>query len=129
MKKLLIIIILIAGLIYLLGWFVQSGKFEQYLDAHPDNSINPQVEYYWGMMSSFADHKQSAVYRLLRVVAKYPKSQYASDAWIECILILDDMGDRPRVIEESKKFLKSEYASMPRAELIKRKLSVMEHGF
>jgi TolA-binding protein len=128
-KKLLIFVVLLAGLIYWFKGFVQSGNLEKYLDAHPNESINPSVEYYWGMMLNFADRKDSAVYRLSRVVSKYPKSKYAADAWIECILILDDMGNRSRVLEEAKSFMQSEYSNSPRAEVIKRKIAVIEHGF
>ena len=129
MKKLLIFIVLLAGLIYWFKGYVKSGNLEKYLDAHPSESINPSVEYYWGMMLNFADHKDSAVYRLSRVVSRYPQSSYAGDAWIECILILDDMGNRPRVLEEAKSFLQSEYSNNPRAEVIRRKIAVIEHGF
>ena len=118
-----------AALIYWFKGFVQSGQFEKYIDTHPNGSLNPVVEYYWGMLLNFANHKESAVYRFSRVVEKYPKSEYAADAWVECIEVLDDMGDRNRVLEESKKFMQSEYANSSKADLIKRKIAVIEHGF
>jgi hypothetical protein len=128
MKKYLVFVAVVVASIYLFRGIIQNGRLEKYLDAHPDNSLNPAVEYYWGMLLSFANHREGAVYRLSRVVSKYPKSAYAADAWTEYIGILDDMGYRNRVLEESKKFIQSEYSKSPKAELIKRKIAIIEHG-
>lgn len=128
MKKLIVFIVVIGALVF---WFkncVQSGNFEKYLDAHPAPALNSTVEYYWGMLLNMADRKQSAAYRLHRVVEKYPKSEYAPLAWVEYIDILDDMGNRARTIEESKKFLQSEYSDHPKAEMIRKKLKYFEQG-
>jgi hypothetical protein len=129
MKKLLVILVLFAGLIYWFKGYVQSGGLEKFLDTHRNDSLNPAIEYYWGILLSLTDSKGSAVYRLSRVVSKYPKSSFAGDAWVECIEVIDDMGDRPRVVEEANRFMQSEYANNPRADIIKRKLAIIEHGF
>jgi len=128
MKKFLVFLVLIVGFIYWFKGFVQSGGFEKFLDSHPNQTINPAVEYYWGMMLNLANREQSAVYRLSSVVKKYPKSEYAPTAWIEYIGVLDNLGDRGRVLDESKKFLESDYSSHPRAVIIKKKVNYMEHG-
>lgn len=128
MKKFVIFMAIAVALIYSFKWFVQSGQFEKFLDANPNNSLNPCVEYCWGMLLNLADHKDSALYRLSRVVSKYPKSTFAPDAWSEKIEILDDMGLKNRVMEEAKSFMQSDYASTPKAEVIKRKISIIEHG-
>jgi len=129
MTKFLISVIVIVILGFWVRDFVQSGQFEKYLDSHPNPEFNPQVEYYWGMGLSMSNRKQMAAYRLSRVVEKYPKSEYAPLAWAEYIQVLDDMGDRPKVLEEAKKFLESDYASHPKAEIIRKKLRLIEHGY
>jgi len=129
MRKLVIFIIIAAAAAFWLKNFVQGGQFEKYLDAHRNPQVNPAVEYYWGMLLDFTGHKRSAVYRLSKVVEKYPKSEYAPLAWAESIQVLDDLGDRGKVLEESKKFLNSDYACHPKAEIIKRKIEFIEHGY
>ena len=129
MRKLMIFIIFVVLLAFWFKNFVQSGQLEKYFDTHPNPELNPVVEYYWGMLLNAANKDKSAAYRFHRVVEKYPKSEYAPRAWAEYIELLDNMGDRGKVLEESKKFLESEYASSPKAEIIKRKIGIIEHGF
>jgi hypothetical protein len=129
MRKFVIFVVFVAALAFWFKSFIQSGQLDRYLDANPNPSVNPAVEYYWGMILDFANHKQSAVYRFSRVAAKYPKSEYAPLAWAESIETLDDMNDRKRVIEESEKFINSQYASHPKAEKIRRKLMFIQHGY
>jgi len=128
MRKLLIFILIIVAAGLWFKQFVRSGGFDRYLDAHPNQALNPAVEYYWGMTLGLADRKESAAYRFTRVTEKYPKSDYAALAYIEYIETLDNMGDRARTIEECKKFLESDYANHPKAEIIRKKLKFFEQG-
>jgi hypothetical protein len=128
MKKLVIFIVIVVGTGFWFKNFVQSGQLERYLDSNPNPTVNPAVEYYWGMLLSFANHNQSAVYRFTRVIAKYPKSEYAPLAWVEYIETLDNMGDRAKTIEQSKIFLQSEYADHPKAEIVRKKVKFYEQG-
>jgi hypothetical protein len=129
MRKLVILLIVLGVLLYWFKDFIHSGGFERYLDTHYNAYINPAVEYCWGMVLNLADRKQSAGYRFSRVAAKYPKSEYAPLAWAEYIEILDGLGDRSKMLEESKKFMESDYATHPKAEIIKRKIALIEHGY
>jgi len=128
MKKFFIFVAVLTALVYWFKGFVQSGRLEKYIDTHPNVSLNAPFEYYWGMLLNFSNHKESAVYRLSRVTEKYPESEYATFAWVEYIEVLDGMGQRNRVLEESKKFMLSSSSSTPKAEIIKRKIAVIERG-
>jgi TolA-binding protein len=128
MKK--IFIVLIVGV--LVGmWlknFVSSGQLDKYLDTHPNDSVNAPVEYYWGMLLQLCNHEQSAKYRLARVMAKYPKTDYAPRAMFDYVDLLDTEGDRNGVLEQGQKFLE-QYPEHSQAEIIRKKISIIEHGF
>lgn len=129
MKKMVVVLAAAVLFGYWFKGFVQNGGLERYIDAHPGRASNPAVEYYWGMAMNIAGRQQSALHRLARVTEKYPKSEYAPVAWIEYIEIIDRSGDKKKVLEESKAFIASDYAEHPRAEIIKRRISVIEHGY
>ena len=128
MKGFFIFIALVGAFLYWSKGFVQSGQFQNFLDKHPNSTVNPTIEYYWGMTLAVASHRESASYRFQRIIAKYPKSEYAPLAWIEYIAVLDDMGDRGKMLEEARKFMQSDYATHPKAEIIRKKIAFAEHG-
>jgi len=125
MKKLLVFILVIAGIGYWFKSLVQSGAVERYLDAHPNPALNPQVEYYWGVLLDLANHSQSAMYRYHRVVDKYPRSSSAPLAWVASIELLDDSR---KALAESERFLAA-YPDHPKAELVRRKISIIKNGY
>lgn len=124
--------ILFCIAVFLLGtWtsdFIHSGRFEKFLDAHPNPQVNPRLEYYWGTLLSLANHRTSAEYRFRRVRDQYPGSAYAPLAWVELIELIDDDGDRKAVLSESNSFLEK-FRDHSKADFIKRKITYLQHGY
>jgi outer membrane protein assembly factor BamD (BamD/ComL family) len=108
--------------------FVRGGALEKYLNEHPNTQVNPPVEYYWAVLSSMANHKRSAEYRFRRILDKYDGSEYAPLAWVGLIDLLDDKGLRNEVIDEGNDFLEK-YANHPKADMIKKKILFLQHGY
>lgn len=127
MRKLLILIILVLAVFWVKD-FVQSGKLVDYLDRHPNPSLNAPLEYYWGALLELGGRTSSAMYHLQRVQEKYADTPYGPLAWVERIDILDTKEDRNRVLEEGKQFLEA-YPKHLKTELIRKKLSFIEHGY
>lgn len=125
MRAFLIVAILVAAAGFWTKSIVQNGALERFLDAHPHAQINPSLEYYWAFLLNISRHTMSADYRYGRVIEKYPDSKYAPRASLDLIELVDS--DRSRVMAESRGFLEK-YPKHPKAELIRKKLEVMEHG-
>lgn len=128
MRKFVLVCLLLFGAAYLINDFVVSGRFEKFMDTHPNEHINPAVDYYWAMLASLANHNIPAKYHALRVMEKYPESPYAPKAWVEIINMLYDEENRPRVIEEGNKFLEK-YPDHPRADLVRKKIVFLQQGY
>ncbi|MHB9155313.1 MAG: tetratricopeptide repeat protein [Endomicrobiales bacterium] len=120
-------IILLAASAFWFRGFVQSGRFEQYLDGHPNPQVNSQVEYYWGITLALAGHRDSARYRFKRVCTNYPDAEYAPLAWAELITMDYEENARSAVIDEGGKFLKK-YPAHPKAEMIRKKVTFLQYG-
>ena len=127
MRKFFVFVILVVLAGVGLKDFIRSGECDAVLDRLKP-SISAPIEYYWGVLLEMANRDQSALYRFGRVREKYEKTPYAPLAWAEQIEILDDKGDRNGVMEEGKQFLAA-YPDHPRAEIIRRKLVVIENGY
>lgn len=127
MKKFIIFCLIVFGSGAWFKNYVQSGKFEKFLDAHPKPEISAPLEYGWGMLLAVASRQRSAEYRFRRVVTKYDKTTYAPLAWAEIISMYYDKNRNADVMREGEKFLKK-YPTHPEAEGIRRKLEVMQHG-
>ena len=125
MRIMLLLLIAAAVAGFWLKDAAQKGRIDRYLDTHPNVKFNSTVEYYWGSLLELAQHAKSAQYRYRRVMERYPESKYAPNAWVAYIQLIDD--DRQKVVAESKRFIET-YASHPKAELLRKKLLVMEQG-
>ena len=108
--------------------FVKSGRLPAYLDAHPDAKRNACIEYYWGMAGNLADHKEPALRKYRGVVEKYPDSKYAPLAWYETIHLIDGHEPNENIVREGNRFL-ARYPSHPKAELVRKKIIFIEHGY
>jgi outer membrane protein assembly factor BamD (BamD/ComL family) len=128
MRKFLVLTIIVAVVAVWCKGFVRSGRMDDYLDRHPNPQLNAPLEYYWGVLLELVSHTSSAEYRFERVQDKYPKSEYAPLAWSEIIEMLDGQGKHDQVVLEGKKFLVT-YPQHPKAELIRRKIAVIEDGY
>lgn len=127
MKKFVIYCLIIFGSIALFKDYVQSGKFERFLDAHPTPQVSAPLEYWWGMLLDLASRPRSAEYRFRRVVAQYPATPYAPRAWAEIIGMYYDNNLNADVIREGELFLKK-YPTHREAAGIRRKIEVIQHG-
>jgi hypothetical protein len=128
MRKLLVVLLVAVIVGIWSKGFVGSGECDRFLDRHFTAATKAPVEYYAGVLLSLAYHKRAAVYRFNRVMERYPKSEYAPDAWVEMIETFEDLGDRDAVVRECRKFL----AACPdhvKARLIRKKLDVIEYGY
>lgn len=128
MRKFVLVCLILFGAGYLIKDFVVSGRFEKFMDTHPNEHINPAVDYYWAVLANLANRYTPAKYHALRVMEKYPDSPYAPKAWADIIDMLFDEENRPRVMEEGNKFLEK-YPDHPRAEIIRKRIIVLEHGY
>lgn len=128
MKKLLIAAAVFIGLIIFLNDFTRSGKLEVFFDEHPNPSFNSKVEYVLALMTDLANKKNSAELRYRRIIEVYPDQAVTPSAWANMIEIIDDRGDQKRVFEEAQKFV-DKYPNDERAELFKKKMSIIQHGF
>lgn len=127
MKSFLIFILVVLLSVFTIKDFIKSGKLEKFLDNHPNPSINSAIEYYWGMALTLSGHKESAKYRFGRMVKIYPKSKYTPLAWEECITIFDEENNNSKILEEGNKFLEI-YPDHPKAQVIRKKMAVIQHG-
>jgi hypothetical protein len=128
MKKLIITVIVLIGLLIFLNDFTRTGKLEVFFDEHPNPSLNSKVEYVLALLTDLSNKKVSAELRYRRIVALYPDQSVTASAWANMIEILDNQGDQKRVMEEAQKFVEK-YPDDERAELLKKKMSIIQHGF
>ncbi len=128
MRKFILVCLIIFGAGYLVKDYVASGRFERYMDAHPNARINPAVDYYWAMLASLANRSVSAKYHAGRVLKLYPDTPYAPKAWAEYINVLYDEDNKNKVLEEGEKFLEK-YPNHPRAAIIRKKILFLQHGY
>jgi hypothetical protein len=126
MAKLVLALLIIGGSFFWAKDFVQSGRFEKYLDAHPNPVLNERIEYIWGLGLSMAGHKESALYRLQRASTKYDVPG-AADAFAEYINVLEDTGQHDKMDEQAAIFLEK-YPEHEKAEAIRRKISYKRQG-
>lgn len=127
MRKFVLACILIFGAGYFVKDFVVSGKFERFMDTHPNARINPAVDYYWAVLANLSKHSAAVKYHAARVMEKYPDSPYAPRAWAEVINLLYDAGNKPAMLDEGNKFLEK-YPDHPAAEKIRKKVAFLDHG-
>ena len=128
MRKFVLVCLIIFGAGYLVKDYVVSGRFERFMDTHPNASINPAIDYYWTVLASLADHRESAKYHAGRVLEKYPESSYAPKAWAERINVLYAEDKKNEVLDEGSKFLEK-YPDHPRAEIIRKRILFLQHGY
>lgn len=128
MKKILIFVVVAAGLLYGVYYFATGGRMEAYLDGHPNPTLNPKIEYFIATLVNLAGKSQSAENRYRRIVEKYPDSGNVPEAWAEMIELIDARNDKNLVLQECQKFLEI-YPGHPKAEIIKRKIAVIQHGY
>lgn len=125
MRKLFFITLLIVCTCVWFSDFIESGRFEKYLDSHPNPDLNSQIEYYWAFILNKANHKVSAKYRYERVISKYPQTEIVPSAWIDLIEVLNDLGKRREAINECRRFLEK-YESHPKAALVRIRITFLE---
>ena len=126
MKKFVLTLLILGSIFFWAKDFVKSGKFEKFLDTHPNPVLNQRIEYIWGMALNMAGHEASAMYRLKRAATKY-KVPGAADALAEYIQLLEDDHQRDKVVELSTIFLEK-YPDSDKAETIRKKLSYIRQG-
>lgn len=127
MRKFVLFVVILVGLIILLKDFIKSGQFDKFLDAHPNPRINTRVEYYWGIGLVLINRYHSAEYRFLRIIKNYPKTKYARYAWLELIEVYDSSNQIKMLSDTIKMFLEI-YPDDPTAEKLKRRLFVITNG-
>lgn len=128
MKKLAVFILVILGALIWFNSFARTGKLEAYLDAHPNASLNSRIEYYLALLTDIANKNASAENRYRRIIAVYPDTGITASAWSNMIELIDKRNDRNLVLQESTKFLEK-YPDDPKAEIIRRKVEVIQHGY
>jgi TolA-binding protein len=128
MRKVIVFICVIAAALVWFVDFVHTGRFERFLDSHPNASRNATIEYYWATLLDLAEHDTSAMYHYRRVFEKYPRNSYAPRAYFEFVQILDNAGNRSVVLEQCEKFLEK-YPDHPKAETIRKKISLYKYGY
>jgi hypothetical protein len=126
MKKLFVLIVVVAAAFFWAKDFVQSGRLEKYLDKHPNPALNEHIEYFWGMALSMAGHNDSALYRLQRAATKYDVPA-AADAMADYIKVLEDTGHREKMLEQADVFL-DKYPNHDKADIIRRKIAYFRQG-
>ena len=122
------IIVLLAVIIALMFWslnFVKSGKFERYLDNHPNEALNSSIEYYWTLTLELAGRVDSAKYRYQRIMEKYPDTEYAPLAWFALIEGMDEGGSRGLVLDECNKFIEK-YPTHPKSDVLRKKITFIQ---
>jgi outer membrane protein assembly factor BamD (BamD/ComL family) len=95
MKTVLVLAGLLVAAVIGIHTLLQNGTVVRYLDDHPDSQIVPGVEYAIGTgYYLFQDLPQAATY-FIRIPQRYPKSDYADDAYFNYLQSVDDMMTLP----------------------------------
>lgn len=97
--------LLIAGMVAL-HTSLQNGSLLRFLDQHPQPDLVPPVEYVVGQGYYFYQDLPEAATFFIRVPQRYPKSNYADDAYFYYLQCLDDlMAPRSEMAEAYAKYL------------------------
>lgn len=128
MRKFVLFVSIVVLIFLLLKSFVQSGRFEKYLDKHPNTELNSRIEYFWGVGLRLMGRGKPAEYRLRRAMERYPDREYGGYAWLQLIELYDDTGPISRVKEEIQKFLEKNPDS-PESQRLKKRLDVILYGY
>jgi TolA-binding protein len=120
-KNLIVFFLCILGFIMLGEYLVDSGKFDQFLDAHPNPGVVPYIDYYIGEIHVVFTDFDSAIYRFERVVKNYPEFKDMPKVMFAIAQSYDDLGNKTLAIREYSKLLKaypeSEYGETARTRL------------
>lgn len=127
MKKLLIFIAVIVALGLFLNDFFRSGKMEIFFDNHPKPGIESKIEYGVAFLADLANHKKSSENRYKRIIEKYPDEHIAPYAWVNLVELYEERNDKENELPLAKAFIEK-YPDHEKTELIKRKISIIEHG-
>jgi TolA-binding protein len=128
MRKFIIFLLIIGGIAFWATNFIRSGDFDKYLDAHPNESIVPPINYGWGLLLSLSSKYEAAINRFNKVIEQYPKSDYAVAAMASINDALYDMNQSAKCVEQGQKFLE-QYPNSDRAEIIRRRIQFIQHGY
>ncbi|MBN1621048.1 MAG: hypothetical protein JW871_00470 [Endomicrobiales bacterium] len=128
MKKLFFLLLIFVLIFAWARNFIVSGRFEIFLDNHPNPQLNSKIEYYWASALSLFNHRETAKYRYKRIIDKYPETIYHPLAWFEYINVLEVSGQKNEAVREAAKFIEN-YPEHSKTRIVQKKLEIMKYGY
>jgi TolA-binding protein len=80
MRSLLIFLAVVAAFIFGLYHFYASGKLQQFLDKHPNQTWGVRTQYYLTQLYVIKSEYSKAIDSADRILKLYPKTKFAENA-------------------------------------------------
>ncbi|OGS22476.1 MAG: hypothetical protein A2252_01415 [Elusimicrobia bacterium RIFOXYA2_FULL_39_19] len=104
-RKIVIIILLVYGSYHGIKYLSETGKIEEYLDAHKDWKYIPVVYYNLGQFNTIFSNWDNGISNYKKILKNYPDTQWAPKAQFGLAHLYDEKEDRKKAIEEYKKLI------------------------
>lgn len=124
MKKVLIFLF-IAGVYYWYQHYYVSGKFNVYLEKHPDSEKCQLVEFFIGKLNYWAMRYDSAIFRFERVIDIYSSEKYKPKSYFTIAEIYNKTSKINEAVEMYK-FIQQKYPNTYFAEVATKRLELLQ---
>lgn len=105
-KKLFIFGLFILGIYHFGNYVMKTGKFDKFLNEHPNPDWVPTVEYYIGQFHALFANWDKAIYRFNRVTDKFPDAELIPKIQYALAKTYDNKGAKVPAIKEYMKLIK-----------------------
>ncbi|MDD5686829.1 MAG: tetratricopeptide repeat protein [Elusimicrobia bacterium] len=124
MRKFVLFVLIVIGIIYWATDFVKTGKLQKFIDDNSGENWAPTAQFYLGNIYQTASKYEKAEFCFNHLVEKYPKSKYKVDSLYLIGIIYEDTKRFGQARDMYKKILE-EYPDYPDIYRVKTKYEML----
>ncbi|HOW27655.1 MAG TPA: hypothetical protein PK876_04035 [Elusimicrobiota bacterium] len=125
MKNFILFLILAGLSVFWWSDFVSSGRFQIFLDGHPQMKGNATLQYGLAAWHEILSREALALSEYQKIMERYPRSRYAERAQFGVASMLEQLNKNREATEAYQKYIEL-FPQGPRREIATRRYEILK---